>query len=429
MRMKKFRKTIFACMVATILVLGLSTGAFVQGADEYNEDVDECTTVIALGIATVDGNTRTGQTSDGLASATGLKPTRVVSITVDEGTGIKSIGGALNDQGVTAQHNGRRPLPGMKGRSDTWPDMNEAYIVEYAFVRADNPDAYWSSSRKALAAAHTAKEAVDIYVAGLPEGSYYIIGPLKNQAYGHANAYIAPELLSSQIDATYSRNRGQRAHDLLQERNSWRNATESAVWGEISSLYLFGILRTHDTQWGFDSTWTFYYEESGNICRWGHDAISSIGTVSEVNAEYPDMLSIYWCSPSFPAFCPFLPFFIGQDEIPPAFADGNANESDIFRELFSAVSYKMDYADDVQGFWESFDHQTVSELMFFYRDVKALLDDGDVKGAKQLLYNFSNAKSELAISYAKELVKLIVEGRPISDMRIDTSLPNRPTWK
>lgn len=427
MRTKRFRKTIFACMVATILVLGLSTGAFVQEA--YDEDLDECTTVIAVGLATHDGNTRTGQTSDGIARATGLTPTRVVSITVDEKTGIRSIGGALNDQGVTAQHNGRRPLPGMRGRSDTWADANEAYIVEYAYVVADHPDAVRSSSRKALAAAHTAKEAVDIYVAGLPEGSYYILGPFRNEAYGHANAYIEPELWPSQRDSTYSRNRGERAHELLQERNSWRNATESSVWGEISSLYLFGILRTHDTPWGFNSTWTFYYEESGNICRWGHDAISSIGTVSEVNAEYPDLLSIYWCAPAFPAFCPFIPFFMGLDEIPPAFADGEKNESDIFRELFSAVSYKMDYADGVQKFWESFDHQTVSELMFFYRDVEELLDDGDMEGAKQLLYNFSNAKSELAISYAKELVKLIVEGRPISDMRIDTSLPNRPTWK
>lgn len=27
--------------------------------------------------------------------------------------------------------------------------------------------------------------------------------------------------------------------------------------------------------------------------------------------------------------------------------------------------------------WESFDHQTVSELMFFYRDVGALLADDE----------------------------------------------------
>ena len=141
------------------------------------------------------------------------------------------------------------------------------------------------------------------------------------------------------------------------------------------------------------------------------------------------MLSIYWSTPHFPALGPFLPFFIGLTRIPPAFAEGETNQSDVFRELFNAVLYKTNYADDLQRFWESFDLQTVSELMLLESDVKTLAGRGDRKGAEAVLHNFSNGKCELAVTYAKQLLDVIVAGRPITDVRVRTALPKRPTWE
>jgi hypothetical protein len=67
--------------------------------------------------------------------------------------------------------------------------------------------------------------------------------------------------------------------------------------------------------------------------------------------------------------------------------------------------------------------------MLLETDVKELMDHQDRIAAEKVLYNFSNAKCELAVAYAKELVKTIVAGRPIVEMRVDTSLPQRPTWE
>ena len=440
MEVKGFRTILFSCGIAAFLISGLAVGAFAQAATgyDYDEYPEGCTTVIAVGTATVDGKTRTGQNSDGFAHKTGLHPARVVKIKIDEKTGIKTIG-ELNDRGVARQGAARSPLSGMKGGASTFGDPNEAYIVEYAFVKKDYPEA-GDIKEKALFAAHTAKEAVDLCVKGLPEGSYHITGPLRNQAVGHANAYLAPELLQLQSSAGFSRVRGKRVHELLQERDLSRNEEESTVLGKISTLYLFRVLRTHDTPWGFDSSWVYPSDATGNIGRWSYRGISRNAVIKEISSEYPDLLSIYWTTPHFAPFSPFLPFHIGLTEIPPTFAEGEANESDIFRELFNAIAYKMSYADDVQRFWESFDFQTVSELQLLEIDVtglvdkgkvkaKGLLDGGDRERVEKVLYNFSNAKCELAVSYAKQLIEIIVAGRPITDIRVDTSLPNRPTWE
>ena len=426
MRSKRYRCSVLSGGITALVITVLSVAGSAPAIPDADEDGEECTTVIAVGTATVDGKTRTGQNHDG-TPWTGQKPSRVVRITVNEKTGIKTIN-ELNSCGVARQGNGRNPFPGMEGGASTFADPKEAYVVEYAFAKKDHPHAK-DPHEAALASARTAKEAVDVCVKELPAGSYHIIGPLRNQAFGQANAYLTPALLALQSDPAFSRDRQKRVQDLLRADDPRHGPTVSGASGQISTLYLFSVLRNHEVPWGFDTTWKFGRQDLGDLCRWSYRGISRNGDVREISSDYPDLLSIYWTTAHFPAFSPFLPFYIGLTSIPPTFADGKTNESDIFRELFHAIAYKMNYADDVQRFWESFDLLTVSELELFETDVKGFMDRGDRKGAEKLLYNFSNRKCELAVSYAKELVKIIVEGRPITDVRVNTSLPKRPTWE
>ena len=83
----------------------------------------------------------------------------------------------------------------------------------------------------------------------------------------------------------------------------------------------------------------------------------------------------------------------------------------------------MDYMDDVQKFWEAFEFLTVREKKDMESEVIQLADKGNKEGAQSILYDFVNKKCELAVAYAKELTKLIVEGRAINEIRIDVSLP------
>ena len=69
---------------------------------DFFEDTEGCSTIIALGTATVDGKTRIGQAHEGIAHGVEFHLTRVMRIHTDTATGIKWVA-ELNSQGVARQ--------------------------------------------------------------------------------------------------------------------------------------------------------------------------------------------------------------------------------------------------------------------------------------------------------------------------------------
>ncbi len=419
----------------------------------FTEDGISCTGVTVVGKASIDGKTRMGQNNDGTPFDYGNW--RSMNLVVNEKTGIKAlyehwgtmhfqtVRYYLNDRGVAMDHLAR---PGPKGsvrESASFADKDEAYMVEVGYVVDKYPDVKrsWADqipklrekgilvaeygsggiyASNALEHAHTAKEAVDIVTQGLPEGTYGVVTIRGDAAFGHANHYMYT-LPSSHPFNVYgswgSELRAARAQELLDAR-----------FGSISTPYLFSVLRDQTALGNENGDDRTYPGGRSKIARWGYLSRSRFSRISEISKKHTDLLSVHWTSPNFPPLSPYLPFYIGLTEIPPTFAHGKENKTEIFEELCNAVQYKMSYMKNVQEFWEAFEHQTIREMLQLERDVQAMVKDGDRKGAEQLLYRFCNAKCEQAVIYAKELTERIASGQDIMEMTVEVGIPIR-SWE
>jgi len=382
--------------IAVALVMGLTSLPGI--AEDENYEVEGCTGIIVTGRAAWDGKTINGENSD-----TYPRPSITKSIRVNEETGIKVID-RLNDQGVCLAGLAKPSMPGNYTIGWDWADKDEGYFLEYAYWKADYPELKLPGTKYVLEHARSAKEAVEMYTSVLPEGTYEII-PVKNAAIASSNFFLSPSglLQPFNIDKEYSENRAEIAQELLDQR-SWLKSTTAR--GEITIAYVFRIFRDH--QFGYDPGATFGHDNTGNISRWGNVKRTRVTRISEISQDYTDLLSIWWETPNFSPTSPFLPFYIGITEIPKTFADGPTNESGVFQELFNAVSYNLECLDEVQAFWESFEHNILRDRVRLEKVVKKLVDAGDREEAERLLTEFSNEKCELAVAYAKELTKEIV---------------------
>lgn len=386
-----------------------------------------CTTILAIGKAAKDGETLSGQVEE-LFSMT---PKFAVDISLNEKTGIKLIGPSeppwicpalhyLNSCGVALQSN---------SRSTKYPEQTDI-----------QKSLYGREGMRILQEAHTAKEAKEIaeeiaqtggcqpwlpgasfgggsrtfadkdeayIVEGFGPGKYAIVGPMRDTAFAHANYIISPQLKPVEAVPVGVR-RAKRAQELLDQRLETMPSVASPTGaGSLTQAYLFRILRDH--QYGFDQTYA--YDDRGNISGWGYATTNQFAVVSAISADYPDLLSTWWSTPNFAPFSPFIPFFIGINQVPPTFAAGKTNKTAIFAELVTAIGYNLSYADKVQQFWEAFEFQTLREMFYPWSgvvaNVKTLMKAGDRKKAEDLLYEFTNNKCELALTYATELTEKV----------------------
>lgn len=394
---------------------------------------EDCTTILSLAKTSVDGKTRLGQCADMLPMTLRF----AVSISVDEKTGIKVISCS------------EPAIPEGKGGPLAWDPAAKLYPASFlsscgvaasqnlrgALHAAEgDPDVtLYSLAGKVLQSARTAKEAIEmaekiaqtggvrvgaggskIYadkdeaymIEGYGPGDYAITGPMKDLSFAHANTIIAPSIKHLERSWPSGIRRMQRAQELLDQRGCY---CESIPWagGQITTPYFFRILRDH--KYGFDATYS--RDDRGNISWWGCGGRTAYAMVNEISEDYPDLLSIWWATPNFPPLSPFIPFFTGVTNIPPTFAVGAANETEVFQKLVNTVRYNLGWLDEVQEFWEAFDGQTVREVFYLTRKARELAKAGDRKGTVELLYKFTSGKCELAVTYAKALMEKISENQ------------------
>jgi len=421
--MKKKRKLVLMGMltIAIALVMGLtSLPGIAESKASITED-DGCTQFIIVGRPSWDFKNRGGGTSDTVPESW-----KAIRLVMNEETGIKvlcevrvgSTKGQLNSYGVTRK-GGARPGPvGSVHKCGGWTDANEGFLLEWGYMKADYPDAKAPALNYVFEHARSAREAVDMFVKTIPEGTYEIT-IVKDAALAHSNFFLSPSglLQPFNIRKEYSENRAERVQELLDER-SWLKST--AARGEISTAYLFSVLRDH--RFEFDAGATYDHDNRGNISRWGSIERTRAGIIFEIPKDYTDLLSIYFTTPNWPLTSPFLPFYIGITEVPKTLAEGPTNESGVFQELFNAVSYNLESLDEVQAFWEAFDHNTIRDKVQLEKAIVKLVDAGNREEAEKLLTEFCNDRCELAVVYAKALTKEIVS-RGIIEVDISVYVP------
>jgi len=383
-----------------------------------------CTLVCAVGRSAADGRSVVGQTAD----LNSTHPYTAMNTSLNQETGIKTIGDAvtkdlvgevydppltygwLNNRGVSYQMQALYSRNPVSGVAFTYTDSREAWTVEVFGYKGKTADV-----TAILETATTAKEAVDLMVAllegqELEDGTNYgITGPLRDRSYARGNLVRDPRLRLAQEKIPRGIIRQKRAEELLAARDWFNDAIPYAA-SQLEVGYFFSITRDHINSWEVQRSYAS--NDTGDLSRWAYSGSTCWANVTEIDSESPDLLSIYWRTPNVPAFGPFIPFFIGLTEIPPAFAPGPQNQSGLFQELLNALNYNLDWADETQRFWESFDTETLRQVYDrpgVVTTCRQLVTADKRDDAQALLNAFVRQRLERAVTYARAIIARLNE--------------------
>ncbi|MBN1543292.1 hypothetical protein JW992_14215 [candidate division KSB1 bacterium] len=405
-------------MVIKLSIVFLA-GLFLAGplnGQEYGEFAG-CTGLIAAGNVTESGHTLVGQNWDALPypQIFGLR------MTLDPETGIKVIWDArfrkvprLNSAGVlhtqnyrscrdcwTAETGNKKTLYGKPGDEIMSKARSAEEAVALARAIADS-----QGVRSSAGGAKVYADADGVYmIEGHAPGVYEILGPWRNVAIAHSNAYLSAKMKEKTEYWPAGVNRMLRAQELLDARAN-ANTIMGLPGGNISSQYFMSILRDHVD--GFN--WVNGYGSDGNnrsIANWGSRGRTVFAIFGELPPEHRDVLSILWSTPNYPPFSPFLPFFIGLSKIPDSFAVGEKNQTRVFVELVNVLRYNLDYTEAVEKFWRAFDDETVRQLSIIRREVIQALASDDRSAATRILDTYVDDRCLQAVDYARALTEEI----------------------
>ncbi len=408
------------CRFTLILISVILSGSFAMVlATEKAVDhrTDACTAVIAVGNVLDHEHTLVGQTWDArpYPQVFGLR------MTTNKETGIKVIWDArfrkvprLSSAGVFHTQNYRSCGNCWDGDPDNSETLygppgdailGQAHSAKEAAEIAEEI-AREHGVRSGAGGAKVYGDADEVYmIEGNGPEMYDVLGPWTDAAIAHSNAYLSPEMKRLNEHWSAGVRRMIRAQELLDARSSV-NMEMGFAGGLISPQYVMELFRDHID--GFN--WVHGYEHDGHtrsIAGWGSKGRTVFAIMGELPPDHRDMLSIAWTTPNYPPFCPYLPFFIGMPEIPPSFAVGEENQTDAFVGLVNVMRYNLDYADEVEQFWQAFDDETTRQLSFVIPEAKALINDGKKKEAGQHLYEYVNSRCEKAVLYARQLAEAI----------------------
>jgi hypothetical protein len=127
-------------------------------------------------------------------------------------------------------------------------------------------------------------------------------------------------------------------------------------------------------------------------------------------ADHTDLFSCEWMTPSQPCMSPFLPVYIGVNEVPKAL--GTTEAFDLFEKLRAVLDYHPEYRDDITKHWASFEVRAVEDSYLMEGKAAKLADVGKVPAARSLLTEFVARKSNEAMATGHQMLDFL-NGLPV----------------
>jgi hypothetical protein len=248
------------------------------------------------------------------------------------------------------------------------------------------------------------------WVFGNP-ANHAITGPMTDQVFAHANFFVSKALKQVELGTGPGHERAKKMWELLVAQQYDSIAGRNSG---ISLTYLMNCFRHHGDVSPEDGRLTMGgvptgISDSSNICSHGLSIYSAHAHICAVVPECTDLLSCLWLTFGQPCISPFLPVYIGINEVPEAIKTNNAAE--LFERLRLEIEYHPEYREEISHFWKIFEIQTVEESLVLQTDVAGLAASEKQNEARKRLTDFVDKKCTKALSEASQILKDI-QGLP-----------------
>ncbi len=256
------------------------------------------------------------------------------------------------------------------------------------------------------------------FVYGDP-ANHAIHGPMTDQVFVSANFYISHRLkaLAEQgIGCGY--NRAKRMWQLLIDRqydSITMQPVRSPQSGDrmppfvrgsgITPTYFMKCFRDHGNINPREGSFSSYVPEErgqGALCCHGLWEYTTNAYFGIARTEYTDLFTCEWITPNQPCISPFLPVYIGINELPKALATTEACE--LFEKLRARMGYHSAYRDDITQYWTSFEIRTFEESTLVEAKAAKLVDGGDKNGARNILTEFVARKTNESMTACQKML-------------------------
>ncbi|MBN1188844.1 MAG: hypothetical protein JXA46_03755 [Dehalococcoidales bacterium] len=375
-----------------------------------------CTQALMTGSTCLRGN-MTGQCVD---SEAGLWPGFLKFVTPEKGNRYLTVGGfgeevfpLLNEKGVVCSQGLRMtrfdPLPaGQPGYTPAGEIMcNSNSASEFVKLWAENYTKFgspWGGRCNLIIDTEMGYCAEGANFAYNDPTNHVIHGPMYDQVFVSANFYISKRLKAlaeAGIGAGY--NRAKRLSQLLVDRQYDSSMLPRS--GGISLSYFMKCLRDHGNTKPEESRMGPYISEDRGelaLCCHGLNDYTSNAFIGISRPDHTGLFSCEWITPSQPCISPFMPIYIGVNDIPAVLKTTEAYE--YFEKLRFAVEYHPEYRDDVTKHWTVFEIHSIEESYLLERGLLPLIEQGKIEEVRERLTRFVQEKCDQAMTICGKML-------------------------
>jgi len=240
--------------------------------------------------------------------------------------------------------------------------------------------------------------------------NHAVYGPMKDTVFAQANFYLDKNLRKYQIGSGAGYSRAQAMWELL-IKNQYNDYNLNPIQGSGLVLpYMMDILKYHDKEVSMlenerDTSYTVNNNKSINIQGSVEKTYNSV--IINPSADYIEYLSTMWLTFGEPDICPFLPFFIGINEVPKEYSSTVAAEK--FNKLRTLLLTNTEHRERIVEYWKGQEVETISLYRGIVADAAVMLADKNDKNTdtavRKKLTDFVNERCATALKTVDEIIK------------------------
>jgi hypothetical protein len=247
------------------------------------------------------------------------------------------------------------------------------------------------------------------FIYGDPE-NHNIIGPMTDNVFASANFFVSERLKAYEAGIGLGYTRAKRLWEMLIDRQydsiTMQPSDPFFAGSGISLPYFMSCFRDHGSLPLKEGRMSGYVPEErgqGALCIHGISDYTNHAFIGVARADHTELFSCEWMTPNQPCISPFLPLYIGINDVPEAL--GTSEAFNLFEELRLAVEYHPEYRVEVTDYWKVFEIQTIEKSYGVEREAGKLSDAGKEEEARKLLTKFCEDTCNDALAVAQDMLK------------------------